>query len=180
MVIPVLGFSQAKNVSRVNPLPDEIGQYYKNLNFVNSISTPSERVQITKYFDTNDVPSEFKTKRLIRTSNTLKEIDLKVIKIEPVMPNAFDVPSPTSPHLYNILEWYKSEETIAVKLKIYQLGTSNNLTLINMYSEGKDTLSEQEVINSYSLSPIRLELHVWILKNNQWFKNKVNKVLLNK
>lgn len=177
LIIPTLAFSQNKSDAQKYPLPAEIRQYYEDVNFVNSLSTPRERTQIVSDLEKGTDPQEQGSERLKQIAEKLSAINDQVLKSNASMPNSMKTSRSTSSVIYNIGNVKVDENAISIKLDALQLSMYDNIALIKRYEEQTDQTSSQ-CRDLESNTSVGKEVHEWIKVDGQWFKKEVHKVLV--
>lgn len=178
-LIPLFSYSQNGEKIEKDLLPNEIKQYYKNLNLANSFSTPSEKSAFVKYLQVEDSNKAPISKRQTFVMNLLKDVMQKELEFEPAMPNASNTSHLYSRMLHEVQHGYKEEDFMAIRIKVYQLSTADNFKIISFYDEEKDTiLLDGEIDNLSTPKYVADEIHEWIFSNDSWHKKELRKVLV--
>lgn len=173
LLIPFAALSQTDET--IFTCPEEITQYYEDLNLVNSISTPSERVQLTQYFEKDTFKSD--TERLTLVAQILEKIEPMVIQFESRMPNSMESKPEHSPQIFQKVDWRPVQENFIVKVKVFQLSTVENLSLISMYEKDAENFEPLVDMNATTIPVIHEEFHEWVKVDGKWRKKELNKIL---
>ena len=177
IVWPILSYSQNVDKMGQDDLPNEIQDYYKSLNLVNSLSTTSEKSSLAQYLEDGNVKKAPSSSREFFIVELLKDVIWREINTQLPMPNKFDDNrQEASRILYEIIKWQKTNDFISITMNTSQISVEDNIKIIEYYETDKSNL-DNELNSLSSPSFLAKEIHKWILINKKWYKKEVKIIL---
>lgn len=178
--IPSITFAQSDSKNDLSVLPKSIIEYYKNLNLINSFSTTSEKSSLVKFLENGKSKNAPSSKREYFVLQLLEINMSSELTFASQMPNA----SGSSNHIksrviYEISSWNLSEDIIAVTVQTSKMSEPDNIKMIEFF-EFEKLDPDTDALSIPSTVFIATEVHKWVFKNGQWYKQEVSVVFTDK
>jgi len=165
---------QAQN----NRLPEDIEEYYRDRNFMNTFSFKSEREILFTLLSKGEDPAELQDDRMLQIANIMKGLVEKILPVTDNMSTIGMLPIQlTLPEINHVYEWKKHNDRIQVIMDTYSLDHDTNVKMVASYTP--DQIPQKyDPIDLSSLKFRCQEVHEWYYHDNGWYKSTMNKILL--
>jgi hypothetical protein len=172
---PVLSFSQTEASNVQDQLPEEILTFYTDTNLINILTTSAEKSKMVSFLERGEIQHAPSSKREFYVVELLKHVVGKEVRNSAAMPNSIGQQNQNlSRDIYDIQNWQESDGCIYVSLHASSISEEDNIKMIKLFDEGK---FDQEFKSLATFNLKAKEIHKWIFRDNQWYKNEVRVVL---
>ncbi len=170
--------SETDPAGSLHTLPNEISQFYRDLNFASSYSTPRERGRLRLVADLER--AEDLSDRLRRVGELIRVVEDRIQKIDSgmvVSPGGTDsVPSVLS----EPVDVRREGTTMFLTVNVWPLSLEQNARFVAFYGRSDDMHQAPDAWKFKTLfdQVPRTEIHKWMLVDGKWMHWEANVVLL--
>lgn len=167
-------------VPQESMLPDDIAQFYRDYNFVNTICLSNEKSIVVMKANQRVDPSLIKNERMRKAIGVMEGVLSRIISLDGDMNTMDHPPYPyhmTNSEFYYISRWQKTPEGVVVQLDTYTVGEEVNARHVASYTPDQ-TPEKYTPLDLSELKFYSKEIHKWILIDGRWYKPQVNIILV--
>ena len=173
-------FCSSSLVAQQQALPEDIGAFYQNSNFITAFSTHQERSFLVNFLEKEAPSSSLDEPRLAQIFHFMKAIQNQTVQAE-TMPNALQQNKLKfhSSELLKVEGWEYTPSAVVLKVRKYALPQAVNTQLIAHYEQyqRKNFVPLKDIFEG-GLQTTALAIHTWRNLNGKWVKDSVEKVFL--
>lgn len=183
-IISILGialyFLSPSLLAQQYTLPQEIGAYYQNNNFITAFSTHQERSFLVNFLDEEEAASNLDEPRIAQIYRLMKAIQNQTMP-EGSMPNALHQNKLKfhSSTLQQIAHWEITSSKVVLKVRKYALPLTTNTKLIAHYEAYRqnNTVPLDNIFKE-GFHTTSVAIHTWSKIDGKWMKDSMEKILL--